>query len=99
MRRYKLQKSTFYKMKREYKMDVQRSRYGFNVQNLNDFLSIEEQHWIRDFVKPPKYPLNINLISDWLRNQFGVLHKKRVIKSYLKNVLNYSFKKRKSFYS
>ena len=77
MRKYKLPKSSFYIMKREYKEVEKWSISGMLKKNSNCFLSVEEKQILRNIVEPPKHPLNINIISNNLNKMLGTQPKKR----------------------
>ena len=48
---------------------------------------------IRSYVQPPTYPLTIHKIKQFILEKFGISINKRKIKAYLKDSLNYSYKK------
>ena len=56
-------------------------------------LNAEEQNFIKTYVQPPQIPLTIQRIGSELDNLFGVKDRKRDIKYFLKNQINYSYKK------
>ena len=49
--------------------------------------------FIEGFVMPPQIPLAINCINEELNKAFELKCRKRYIKLYLKNWINYSYKK------
>ena len=56
-------------------------------------LSLKEMKLIGEYVRPPQIPLTINSINEETGKVFGSKDRKRGIKLYLKNWLNYSYKK------
>ena len=56
-------------------------------------LNTEEQEFIREYVIPPQIPLTIWKLNDQLNAKFELKDRKRDIKLFLKNLLNYSYKK------
>ena len=48
---------------------------------------------IRSYVQPPTYPLTIHKIKQFIFEKLGISINKRKIKAYLKDLLNYSYKK------
>ena len=56
-------------------------------------MNVEEQNFIKTYVQPPQIPLTIQRIGSEHDNLFGVKDRKRDIKYFLKNQINYSYKK------
>ena len=56
-------------------------------------LNVEEQNFIKIYVQPPQIHLTIQRIGSELDNLFGVKDRKKNIKYFLKNQINYSYKK------
>ena len=93
MKKYKLPKSSFYKMKREYKEDEKRNISGMLKKNSKFFLSVEEKQWLRNIFEPSKHPLNINIISNKLNKMLGTQPKKEKLNLIKKMLSIIVFKK------
>ena len=56
-------------------------------------MELDEYRFVKEYVQPPQIPLTIETINNKLNYNFGVRNRKRDIKKYLKDSLNYSYKK------
>ena len=91
--KYNVSVSSIYKIVKDYN-----SRYiDSNISNreikTDARLSLEEKILIQNFIKPPQIPVTIQSINDEVNKVFEFKWRKREIKLFLKNSLNYSYKK------
>ena len=56
-------------------------------------LSSEEKGWLAKYIKPPQYPITVDVLNSKMSEKFGDKNRKRDIKHYLKHDANYSYKK------
>ena len=92
-KKYNATISSIYKIVNDFKAKDWDYRFFKPVGNTDNFLSLEEQYFIQNYVKPPQIPLTIQSINEEVNKAFETKWRKREIKSFLKNSLNYSYKK------
>ena len=85
--------SSIYKIVNDFKAKDLNYSFFKTAANTDNFLSLEEQYFIKNYAKPPQIPLTIQNINEEVNKVFEVKWKKRKIKSFFKNLLNYSYKK------
>ena len=96
MRKYNIPNSTFHKMVKDYR-NLKESKSTSKLKFESSItLTHKMQNFINQIVKPPTYPLSLHSIWSKINNEFGVEVKKPIIKRYLKDVINYTYKKRSS---
>jgi hypothetical protein len=93
MLKYKLSYSTYHRITQRPQQGQSiienEENFETNKLTLNDF----EERAIKIIVSPPAIPLTIGRIQHAVAEASGRKHKKRTIKQFLKNKLNYSYRK------
>ena len=93
IKKYNTSASTVYKIIKDYKNKTQLNNLNFEENNNKNYLNFQKQISIKDYVKPPQISLTINSINNGLNKNFEEKWRKREIKKFLKDSLNYSYKK------
>ena len=89
-RKFNASKSSVYKIVKDFKAK-RYSKIDKTIFLANQSkLSLKEIKFIGEYVRPPQIPLTINSINEEIGKVFGSKDRKRDIKLYLKNWLNYS---------
>ena len=93
MRKYNIPKSTFIRMRKEHI-----SSKAFDFQDINrdqkcSSLTFEMKTFINRLIKPPTFPLALAKICWKINEEFNIAISRKTVEDYIKNTLNYTYKK------
>ena len=83
-KKYNATISSIYKIVNDFKAKDWDYRFFKSVANTDNFLSLEEQYFIQNYVKPPQISLTIQSINEEVNKAFETKWRKREIKSFKK---------------
>ena len=90
---YNVPASTIYKIVKNCKKNSDHLNNEIKIVLNSKTMELDEYRFVKEYVQPPQIPLTIETINNKLNHNFGVRNRKRDIKKYLKDSLNYSYKK------
>ena len=80
-------------MKRKAELSHHKDSLKTNIEQNWDKIDNLILETIQSYIKPPTYPVTIHNIQQFVLDKIGISVNKRKIKAYLKDSLNYSYKK------
>ena len=80
-------------MKRKAELSHHKDSLKTNIEQNWDKIDNLILETIKSYIKPPTYPVTIHNIQQFVLDKLGTSVNKRKIKAYLKDSLNYSYKK------